>query len=489
MESNKAEGITNLLLKIVFPLAFPLAGAFICDLITNRANRHSSYTGSSESSSFQVDQSLGSICKAEEEEEMESTRRASRRLARTESARSTAGKLVISELTRQASTAEEVLVIEAAENSSEAATDKQQQQLQDDQRMATDEIASLKLMVSALEDRACSMEVQFSEYCDMKEQESAYQKMQIMCLGMKLELLESQNHRLEAAAAEIRAAAEEFAAMKGKLDGLQSKFKKITKRSKQDSDAFGEKILALDAKQSQMARRCQEFEQCMEEMKQLTLQLQEQKGAASNENVEVAVERSLRNLSSGRDLVDGLEALRDRWAAGMEEMIYLGWITAWLQHDLMFVDDDGSTVLGGSTYDDGEDIGGGAVLGGGSAYDGDGRKGGHPPGEEKKKKGETMVAAAAPSNEVELCKAGSVSSSSSGPRRSVEVEPPAAASCLGFAAAGGCSSGRDGGAGGWSIGRPRLLRKLRGWTAAGEKAGDRGKGKARCRIAGPCCQK
>ncbi|CAN6209559.1 unnamed protein product [Urochloa humidicola] len=440
-----------------------------------RANRHSSYTGSSESSSFQVDQSLGSICKEEEEEEMESTRRASRRLARTGSACSTAGKLVISELARQASTAEEVMVVEAAENSSEAAPNKLQQ-LQDDQRTATDEIASLKLMVSALEDRACSMEAQFNEYCDMKEQESAYQKMQIMCLGMKLELLESQsqNQRLEAAAAEIRAAAEEFAAMKGKLDRLQSKFKKITKRSKQDSDNFDEKILALDAKQSQMVRRCEEFEHCMEEMKQLTLQLQEQKTAANNENVEVAVERSLRNLSSGRDLVDGLEALRDRWAAGMEEMIYLGWITAWLQHDLMFVDED----------DDGEDGGGGAYA------DADERKGVRPPEEEERKKGETMVAAAAPSNEVELCKAGSVSSSSasgpSGPRRSVEVEPPA--SCLGFAAAGGCSSSRDGAGGGWSIGRPRLLRKLRGWAAAGGKAGG-DRGKARCRIAGPCCQK
>ena len=279
MESKRAEGITNLLLKIVFPLAFPLAGAFICDLITNRANRHSSYTDSSESS-FQLDQSSGSICKEEEEEEMESTRRASRRLARAESACSTAGRLMISELARQASNAEEVMVVEATESSSEATAAKQPQ---DDQRMAADEIASLKIMVSALEDRACSIEAQFHEYCDMKEQESAYQKMQIMCLGMKLELLESQNQRLEAAAAEIRAAAEEFAAMKGKLDLLQSKLKKIAKRSKQDSDAFCEQILALDAKQSQMARRCEEFEQCMEEMKQLTLQLQEQKAAANNE--------------------------------------------------------------------------------------------------------------------------------------------------------------------------------------------------------------
>ncbi|OEL33436.1 hypothetical protein BAE44_0005546 [Dichanthelium oligosanthes] len=484
MESKKAEGITNLLLKIVFPLSFPLAGAFICDLITNRANRDSSHTDSSDTS-VQLDQSSRSICKEaeEEEEEMESTRRASRRLARSGSACSTAGRLLISELaTRQASNAEEVMVVEATGTSSEAAADEQLQD--DDQRMAVNEIASLKLMVSALEDRACGIEAQFYEYCDMKEQESAYQKMQIMCLGMKLELLESQNQRLEAAAAEIRAAAEEFAAMKGKLDRLQSKFKKITRRSRQDSDAVGEKILALDAKQAHMARRCEEFEQGMEEMRQLTLQLQEQKGA-SNENVEVAVERSLRNLSSGRDLVDGLEALRDRWAAGMEEMIYLGWITAWLQHDLMFIDDDddGSTVLGVSPYDGDEGVG--AVLGG-SSYD-DGRKGGHPAEEEeeRKKKGETMVAMAAPSNEVELCKAGSASSSGSStgrPRRSVEVEPPAVASCLGFSAAAG-KRGGDGSGGAWGIGRPRLLRKLRGWTNAGDR------GKARCRIAGPCCQR
>ncbi|KAJ1288089.1 hypothetical protein BS78_02G062800 [Paspalum vaginatum] len=485
MESKKVEGITNLLLKIVFPLAFPLAGAFICDLITNRANRHSSCTDSSESP-FQSNQSFGSICEEEEEEEeeMESTRRTSRKLVRSESACSTAGRLRINGLARQASNAEEIMVVDGTENSSEAAAKKK---LEDDQRMAADEIASLKIMVSALEDRACSIEAQFHEYCDMKEQESEYQKMQIMCLGMKLELLESQNQRLEAAAAEIRTAAEEFAAMKGRLDRLQSKLSKTAKRSKQDSDAVGEKILALDAKQAQMARRCEEFERCMEEMKQLTLQLQEQRGA-NNENVEVAVERSLRKLSSGRDLVDGLEALRDRWAAGMEEMIYLGWITAWLQHDIMLIDDDGA--LGDSAYtsdDVGEQDDGAAPRQ-------------HPAeeGEEKqRKKGETMVAAVPPSNEVQLCKAVSPSSSPSsgsgsgpGPRRSVELEPPPA-SCLGFAAAGGGGGRGDGsGGGGWSIGRPRLLRRLRGWAAgAGGKGGHGGKGKTRCRIAGPCCQR
>lgn len=209
---------------------------------------------------------------------MESTRRTQQKLARTESACSTAGRLLISELAsaRQASNAEEAMVVEATEDPSEAAS---KNQIHDDQRTKTDEMASLKLMVSALEDRACTIEAQFHEYCDMKEQESAYQKMQIMCLGMKLELLESQNQRLEAAAAEIRAAAEEFAAMRGKLERLQGKFKTMSKRSKQDSDAVGEKIVALNAKQAQMARRCEEFEQAMEEMKQLTVQLLEQKGA------------------------------------------------------------------------------------------------------------------------------------------------------------------------------------------------------------------
>jgi hypothetical protein len=185
--------------------------------------------------------------------------------------------------------------------------------------------------------------------------------------------------------------------------------------------------------------------------------------------VEVAVERSLRNLSSGRDLVDGLEALRDRWAAGMEEMIYLGWITAWLQHDLMLIDDDYGTYGGDDKEEDEQD----------------GVAPRHPPEEGEEKKGETMVASVAPSNQVELCKAGSVSSSGSGsaPRRSVEMEP----SCMGFAAAASGGRRRDGSGGGWSIERPRLLRKLRGW-AAGGKAGGSGK-TTRCRIVGPCCQK
>lgn len=203
------------------------------------------------------------------------------------------------------------------------------------------------------------------------------------------------------------------------------------------------------------------------------------------QNVEVAVERSLRNLSSGRDLVDGLEALRDRWAAGMEEMIYLGWITAWLQHDLMLVDDDDG--YGGAV------LGPGSTTYGGGGDDEDVRDGVAPEEEgekkkEKKKKGETMVASVPPSNQVELCKAESVSSSSgsgSAPRRSVETAPPSAP-CMGFAAAAG-GRGRDCG-GGWSIGRPRLLRKLRGWAAGGgTKAG--GSKTTRCRIAGPCCQK
>jgi hypothetical protein len=178
--------------------------------------------------------------------------------------------------------------------------------------------------------------------------------------------------------------------------------------------------------------------------------------------VEVAVERSLRKLSSGRDLVDRLEALRDRWASDMEEMIYLGWVTAWLQHDLLLSETDdgefGTVVVGGSEGDDG---------------------GHHPPQEEdeQNKKGETKVAEVAPVKEVRLCKAASSSSSSGSPprRRSVDGQPPP--SCLaGFAGAGG-----DGGR--WGSRRPRLLRKLRGW------AGGKGRGKRPCRIVGPCCQK
>uniref|UniRef100_A0A0D9WWD3 peptidylprolyl isomerase n=1 Tax=Leersia perrieri TaxID=77586 RepID=A0A0D9WWD3_9ORYZ len=427
MESKKAEGIKNLLLKIVVPLAFPLAGSFIFDLITNSANRHSDIDLSD--SSIQLDPSYQSnSIPEEEEEEMESTHGAPQKIVQTENPCS-AGMLVSREFSRQASHTEEILAAQASRSSSEISVNR----VQDEQRMMED-VDSLKRMVSALEEQAASIESQFHDYCNMKEQESTYQKMQIMCLGMKLEQLESQNQRLEAAATEIRAAAEEFATMRANFDALQSKSKKIWKKNKQDLEAIDGRILAIDAREAEMATRCEGFEKYMEEMKQLTSQLQKDKGS-NNENVEVIVERSMRKLSSNKDVLDGLEALRDRWAADMEEMIYLGWITAWLQHDLLVLD--------------GVEVGDTQAIG-------------EPPAQQRK--GEKMVAVVAPSNEVELCKA---SSSASSELRGAAAATEAEASCMMGFAAGGCRKG--------IIGRPRLLRRLRGW--AGGKGRSRRQGK------------
>lgn len=349
---------------------------------------------------------------------MESLDRTSRRLVQAEIPCST-GRLISGGHARHASLTEEIMVAQATGSSSEVSVNNQK--FQDDQGPAAEEVESLKRAVSALEERAAGIELRFHDYCDMKEQESTYQKMQIMCLGMKLELMESQNQRLEAAATEIRAAAEEFAVMRASLDALQNKFRKITKKSKQEFEAIDGRIMALDAREAEMATRCQGFEQLMEEMKQLVLQLQKDKGS-NNENVEVIVERSMRKLSSSKDHMDGLEMLRDRWAADMEELIYLGWITAWLQHDLL-LSDDGE---GGSK--------GTVVIGDGNGDD--------PTAAPQLKKGEKVVVAAAPSNEVELCKTSSNASSCGAGEESCMALP-------------GCRTG---------IVRPRLLHKLRGWT-------------------------
>lgn len=274
MESKRAEGIKNLLLKILFPLTFPLAGSFIFDLITDRANRDSDIDLSD--SPTELDPSYGSSSiREEEEEEMDSIHRAPRKLVQTENPCST-GRIVSSEFSHT----EEIMVAQASDSSSEVSVNR----VQDDQRMMMEDVDSLKRMVSALEEQAASIESQFHDYCDMKEQESTYQKMQIMCLGMKLEQLESQNQRLEAAAAEIRASAEEFATMRARFDAMQSKSKKIWKKNKQDLDAIDERVLALDAREAEMATRCQGFEQFMEEMKQLTLQLQKEKGTDNEVN-------------------------------------------------------------------------------------------------------------------------------------------------------------------------------------------------------------
>ncbi|KAE8800393.1 protein CHUP1, chloroplastic-like [Hordeum vulgare] len=427
MGSKQAEDIKNLLLKIIIPLAFPLAGSFICGLIADRAIRHSGLDSSD--NSIQLDQSSSDGLRLIQEEEaggeMESpTPAASRKLVQAETPYST-GRLVGGGHARQASLTEEIKVAQDTESSSEVSVNNQRfQDAQGTSPAGTEEVESLKRVVSALEERAAGIESRFQGYCDMKEQESTYQKMQIMCLGMKLEVLESQNQRLEAAATEIRAAAEEFAVMRASLDALQSKFRKVAKKSKQEFDAIDGRILALDAREAEMATRCQGFEQLMAEMKELVSQLQKGKGTDS-ESVEVAVERSMRKLSSSKDLLDGMEVLRDRWAADMEELIYLGWITAWLQHDLLVGDGEGGTAKG-------------------TVVIGDDDNGTSPTAEGQPKKGEKMVVAAAPINEVELRKTSSNASSCGGAGEE---------SCMGLA---GCSRA--------GIGRPRLLRKIRGWT-------------------------
>lgn len=366
---------------------------------------------------------------------MESLNRASRKLVQAEIPCST-GRLLSGGHARHASLTEEIMVAQATESSSEVSANNQK--FQDDQGQAAEEIESLKRAVSALEERAGSIESRFHDYCDMKEQESTYQKMQIMCLGMKLELMESQNQRLEAATVDMRAAAEEFAVMRANLDALQNKFRKITEKSKQEFEVIDGRILALDAREAEMATRCQGFEQLMEEMKQLVLQLQKDKGTNS-ENVEVIVERSMRKLSSSKDIMDGLEVLRDRWAADMEELIYLGWITAWLQHDLLVSDDaegggKGTVVIGDDNGDD-------------------------PTTAAQLKKGKKVVVAATPSNEVELCKTSSNASSCG-----AGEEP-----CMALT---GCTTG---------IGRPRFVHKLRGWASGKGPS----KGRRSFRIEGP----
>ncbi|XBI70221.1 hypothetical protein VPH35_064763 [Triticum aestivum] len=417
MGSKRAQDIKNLLLKLIILLASPLAGSFICGLVRDRANRHSDLHSSD--NSIQLDQ------REEEGEEMESLNQASRKLVQAEIPCST-GRLLSGGHASQASLTEEITVAQATESSSEVSANNRDVQ---ETSAGTEEVENLKRVVSALEERAAGIESRFRDYCDMQEQESTYQKMQIMCLGMKLELLESRNQRLEAGATEIRAAAEEFAVMRANLDALQSKFRKVTKQSRQEFDAVDGRILALDAREAEMATRCQGFEQLMEEMKQLVLQIQKEKGTSS-ENAEDVVERSMR---SGKGL---LEVLRGRWAADMEELIYLGWITAWLQHDLLASDGESGTAKGTAVTGDhdGETI---------------------PTAEGQREKGMKMVAATAPSNEVKLCKTSSCGA--------------AEESCMGLA---GCRIG---------IGRPRLLRKLRGWARGNGPS----KSRRPCAIEGP----
>lgn len=208
-----------------------------------------------------------------------------------------------------------------------------------------EQIQDLRCLFASLEDRESILESQFYDYCKMREQESAFQKLQIMCLGLKLESLESQNQRLEGIVAEFRGATEQVDLMRAEIKLLRRKANKLNRANRECSNLIRQHAPIIQAKE-EISGTNKEFHQETKESKEVADQLYKEikaeeklKRRALEQQMEERVVEDATRLDNLKSFGQ-LQQLRDQWSADMEELIYLGWINACLRREILIIPEE-----------------------------------------------------------------------------------------------------------------------------------------------------
>ncbi|KAF3324433.1 Peptidyl-prolyl cis-trans isomerase FKBP16-4 [Carex littledalei] len=194
-----------------------------------------------------------------------------------------------------------------------------------------EEIEILNDRLSDVEERENQRELEFTEYCNMKNYESLVEKLQIMCLGLKIEYLEEQNQRLEESIAKLMEEKEKFEAMSGEIKRLKRNFEKISKRNEENMLMVHQKMQDYETREAELLRRNQELEMTIRDVKDM-IQIKEK---CTSKMEELTIEQgNATSLTQNKEMSNQIDRIRAEWAADMEEMIYIGWITTCLRHEL-----------------------------------------------------------------------------------------------------------------------------------------------------------
>ncbi|KAJ1701162.1 hypothetical protein LUZ63_000941 [Rhynchospora breviuscula] len=194
-----------------------------------------------------------------------------------------------------------------------------------------EQIERLNNRVSDVEEEANQMQSDFSEYCNLKNYESLVEKLQIMCLGLKIEHLEDQNQSLEETISKIKEEKKEFEAMTVEIQSLKKNFEKISKRNEQTLLMVHRRMQDYEARQSELLKRNEELEMALRDAKDMT----QMKEKSTSKMKELKIKQGhLTDLSQNKEMSKQIDQIRAQWAADMEEMIYIGWITTCLRHEL-----------------------------------------------------------------------------------------------------------------------------------------------------------
>ncbi|XP_073108240.1 protein CHUP1, chloroplastic isoform X1 [Elaeis guineensis] len=340
-EKKRKEDIKPLLLllKVAIPLAFPLAGFILSTLTTN--SRTERTTQPSCPPQEQMDNTLSnSQYEHGEDERSHGLNTSSMYQEKGEDEPEKREPSV----SLHDSSSLEVTRVRCSNNVREISI----KQSQDGPNLEED-IETLKSQIAALQEKEHEFDSQIYQYCNLREQESAIQKLQIMCLGFKLESLEAQNQRLEDTIVELREGMKQYDMMTDVLGSLQRKVKKLHKTNRLHSRLIHRQSLDLDAREVELSMAKQELKQATKEIKDLADQLHQDNKAmeekpdqttmmnpsASKDKQELVIEDDGSPQLSKKELLDQLELFREQWYADMEEMIYLGWIGACLRYEIL----------------------------------------------------------------------------------------------------------------------------------------------------------
>lgn len=277
-----------LLLKVAIPLAFPLAGVILSSITTNSRTKRT--TQSTCQPQEQMDSNL-SGSQYEHEEDDETSHGSTSSSMYQEKGEQGPEKREPS-ISLHNSSPLEVTTVQCSDNTREISI----MQSQDGSNLEED-IETLKSQIAALQEMEREFDSQIHHYCNLKEHESAIQKLQIMCLGFKLESLEAQNQRLEDTIAELREATKQYDMMKDVLRLLQRNVKKLRKTNRLHSRLIHRQALDLDAREVELSMAKEELKQATKEIKDLADQLHKDNNKAIEEKPD---QRTMMNPSASK---------------------------------------------------------------------------------------------------------------------------------------------------------------------------------------------
>lgn len=193
-----------------------------------------------------------------------------------------------------------------------------------------EQIDDMKSQVMSIEDRHIVLETQFQEHCNMREQESTYQKLQIMCLGLKIELLEAQNQKLVDGIAEVRETINQVDAIKTDFRSLERNVKKLNRRTGVYSDNIVKEI----------SRGNDDFCRVKNEMEVVSDQIYKEIKGIEEKLITRTTKMEEAEVQENKKLFENLQQLREQWSAEMQELIYVGWVNACLRNEILMAEEN-----------------------------------------------------------------------------------------------------------------------------------------------------